>query len=69
MQNYPIARESSIATMARTANCAICQLPVDLLERPVATLTGAVFAHEDCALQFRRASARVAANRQAAIRT
>ncbi len=66
MQNYPIARQSPAATMARFANCAICQLPVDLLERSAAHLAGAVFAHEACALQFRRASARVAAERRLA---
>ena len=69
MQNYSIARESPIATAARTANCAICQSPVDLLELSVAHLAGAVFAHEACALQFRRASARVAAERQSIVRT
>jgi len=69
MQNYPIAHESPVATMGRAVNCAICQLPVDLFELSVARLGGAVFAHEDCALQFGRASARVAAELRRPIRT
>jgi len=59
MQNYPIARPSPAAAPAGTATCAICQVPVDLVERPVAHLAGAVFAHESCALSFARTSPNV----------
>ncbi len=64
MQDHPFARNSPFATVSRTVNCAICQLPVDLLERSVASLAGAVFAHEACALQFRGASRKATASRR-----
>jgi len=59
LQNYPIARQSPAATLPGAANCVICEVPVDFVDRRVAHLAGVVFAPESCALSFARTSTNV----------
>lgn len=56
MQNPLFARQSPAAAPVGGASCAICQVTVDFAEQPVAHLSGAVFAHENCAWSFACAS-------------
>ena len=57
MPVHTITRESPVGTMASSATCAICQMPVQLQPQGVVHLAGAVFAHELCAMRFPRLQA------------